>query len=67
MKPDEEERLKEYFWQLEKLIPNPPRGWEQNIKPCKWLKLIEERNQNYGGKEKTSRIIRQRSRKKKKD
>jgi hypothetical protein len=46
MKPDELERLKEYFWQLERMIPNPPKGWEQNIKPCKWLKIIKERQED---------------------
>ena len=42
MKPDEEEKLQEYFWKLESLIPNPPRDWEKNAKPCKWLKILKE-------------------------
>ena len=49
MKPDEEERLKEYFWKLEGMIPNPPRGWEQNMLPCKWAKILKERQESQGG------------------
>lgn len=44
--PTEQQRLEEYFWQLERLIPNPPRDWAKAAKPCKYLKLLEERKQN---------------------
>ena len=47
----EEERLQEYFWQLERLIPNPPKDWAKVAKPCKYLKLLEERKQNNASKE----------------
>ena len=47
----EEERLQEYFWQLERLIPNPPKDWAKAAKPCKYLKLLEERKQNNASKE----------------
>jgi hypothetical protein len=67
MKPDEYERLQEYFWKLESLIPNPPRGWEKNAKPCKWLKILEEQRISNGGKEKTSGPLRQHPRKARKD
>jgi len=41
--PTEKERLEEYFWQLERLIPNPPRDWAKSARPCKWAKILEER------------------------
>jgi hypothetical protein len=46
MKPEEQARLEEYFWKLEGLIPNPPKNWLGNVKECKWLKIIQERNKN---------------------
>ena len=44
--PTEQERLQEYFWQLERLIPNPPRDWAKSARSCKWAKIIEERKNN---------------------
>ncbi len=44
--PTEQERLQEYFWQLERLIPNPPRDWAKSARPCKWAKIIEEKKNN---------------------
>jgi hypothetical protein len=45
----EADRLQKYFWDLEKLIPNPPKNWAVNSKPCKWLKLLEERKSTSSG------------------
>ena len=41
--PTEQERLEEYFRQLESLIPNPPRDWAKASRPCKWDKILKER------------------------
>jgi predicted secreted protein len=46
--PSEAERLERYFWELERIMPNPPRDWAKSAKPCKYLKLLEERKQNNG-------------------
>lgn len=43
MDSDEEARLDEYFWRLALAIPDPPPGWEKNIKPCKWDKILRDR------------------------
>ena len=43
--PTEQERLEEYFRQLESLIPNPPRDWAKASRPCKWAKILEEKKQ----------------------
>jgi hypothetical protein len=45
----EADRLQKYFWDLEKLIPNPPKNWAVNSKPCKWFKLLEERKLTSSG------------------
>ena len=42
----EADRLQKYFWDLEKLIPEPPRNWAVNAKPCKWKKLLEEKDKS---------------------
>jgi hypothetical protein len=42
--PTEEERLQNYFWELERILPNPGKDWAKSAKPCKWLKIIEEKN-----------------------
>jgi predicted secreted protein len=47
--PTEAERLQEYFWQLQRLIPSPPKDWAKAAKPCKYLKLLEERKLQNGG------------------
>lgn len=47
--PTDKERLEEYFWQLERLIPNPPRDWAKSARPCKWAKILEERKNNPDG------------------
>jgi hypothetical protein len=39
----DEERLQDYFWKLEELIPNPYRGWGKCVRPCKWERIIKER------------------------
>jgi hypothetical protein len=39
----DEDRLNEYFWNLEKTIPNPFKGWEKDVRPCKWQRIIKER------------------------
>jgi hypothetical protein len=46
MTHQEQARLEEYFWRLEGLIPNPPKNWLGNVKECKWLKIIQERNKD---------------------
>jgi hypothetical protein len=48
-RPTEQERLQEYFWQLERLIPNPPRDWAKSARPCKWAKILKEREDNPDG------------------
>jgi hypothetical protein len=47
--PTEQERLEEYFWKLESLIPNPPRDWAKSARPCKWAKILEEKKNNPDG------------------
>lgn len=47
--PTEQERLQEYFWQLERLIPNPPRDWAKSARPCKWAKMLKEKKDNPDG------------------
>jgi hypothetical protein len=47
--PTEEERLEQFFWKLEGMIPMPPSNWAANAKPCKWAKLLEERKKNPDG------------------
>jgi len=39
----EAQRLQDYFWKLEKLIPNPGPNWARSAKPCKYAKILEER------------------------
>jgi hypothetical protein len=39
----DEDRLQDYFWKLEKLIPNPYRDWGKCVRPCKWQRIIKER------------------------
>jgi hypothetical protein len=39
----DEERLQDYFWKLEELIPNPYRDWAKCVRPCKWERIIKER------------------------
>lgn len=41
--PTDEERLADYFWKLEELIPNPGNDWAKAAKPCKWERIIKER------------------------
>jgi hypothetical protein len=41
--PTDEERLADYFWKLEELIPNPGNNWAKAAKPCKWERIIKER------------------------
>ena len=42
----EAQRLQDYFWQLEKLIPNPGPNWARSAKPCKYARILEERKQH---------------------
>jgi hypothetical protein len=44
--PTEQERLENYFWQLELMIPNPPRDWAKAARPCKWAKILKENKDN---------------------
>jgi hypothetical protein len=39
----DEERLQDYFWKLETLIPNPCMNWAKSVRPCKWERIIKER------------------------
>jgi hypothetical protein len=43
----EEQRLLDYFWKLESLIPNPPKDWAKSAKSCKWQKILDERKKGY--------------------
>ena len=48
--PTEEDRLHQYFFELNRLIPNPPKDWAKAAKPCKWAKILKERkNKNPDG------------------
>lgn len=47
--PTEQERLEEYFWKLQGMIPMPPKNWAANVKPCRWAKILEERKNNPDG------------------
>jgi hypothetical protein len=38
-----EDRLQDYFWKLETLIPNPYKDWAKVARPCKWERIIKER------------------------
>jgi hypothetical protein len=42
-RPSDEDRLQDYFWKLEKLIPNPYRDWAKAIRPCKWDRILKQR------------------------
>jgi len=63
----DEERLEQYFADLRRLIPNPPKNWEKNVRPCKWEAILKERQNNNGRKEETSGTVRKHSRKARKD
>jgi hypothetical protein len=39
----DEDRLQDYFWKLETLIPNPYKDWAKTVRPCKWERIIKER------------------------
>jgi hypothetical protein len=41
--PSDQQRLENYFWELERLIPNPGKDWAKAAKPCKWAKILKER------------------------
>ena len=43
--PTDAERLERYFMELQRVIPNPGRDWAKTAKPCKYLKLLEERKE----------------------
>jgi hypothetical protein len=45
----DQDRLEEYFWQLESLIPNPPRDWAKAAKPCRWDKILKEKEKALNG------------------
>lgn len=40
---NEQERLEQFFWELESKIPNPPSDWAKAAKPCKYKRILEER------------------------
>jgi hypothetical protein len=42
-----EERLQDYFWKLEELIPNPYKDWAKAVRPCKWERIIKERQNKH--------------------
>jgi hypothetical protein len=42
MNSTEHQRLLDFFWKLESLIPNPPKDWAKSAKPCKWDKILKE-------------------------
>jgi hypothetical protein len=47
--PTEQQRLEEYFWKLEGMIPMPPNNWAANVKPYKWDKILKEQKNNPNG------------------
>ena len=47
--PTEEERLENYFCELYRLIPEPPKDWEKLARPCRWAKMLEEKKNNPNG------------------
>jgi hypothetical protein len=47
------DRLERYFTELHRIMPNPGRDWAKSAKPCKYLKLLEERKNNNGRQEET--------------
>jgi len=47
--PTEEERLDKYFDMLRREFPNPPKDWEKNMRPCKWAKILEEKDKDPDG------------------
>lgn len=48
MDSSEQQRLENYFWQLESKIPNPPKDWAKAAKPCKYLKILKEKKNTNG-------------------
>jgi hypothetical protein len=46
----DEDRLQDYPWNLEKIIPNPDKGWEEGVRPCKWKKLAKLQENKYANK-----------------
>jgi len=47
--PTEEDRLYTYFSLLSTLIPNPQNNWGASAKPCRWLKLLKEKQKFLDG------------------
>jgi len=47
--PTDQDRLDKYFWDLERVLPNPYKDWARATKPCKWLKIIKERQKFLDG------------------
>jgi hypothetical protein len=47
--PSDQQRLENYFWELERLIPNPGKDWAKAAKPCKWAKILKEKANRKGG------------------
>jgi hypothetical protein len=39
----DQQRLNDYFWKLEQLIPNPYKDWAKSARPCKWDRMLKER------------------------
>lgn len=39
----DQERLEDFFWNLERIMPNPPRDWAKTARPCKWDRILKER------------------------
>jgi hypothetical protein len=42
-----EEHLQDYSWKLEALIPNPYKDWTKGVRPCKWERIIKERQNKH--------------------
>ena len=42
----EAERLEQYFYQLAKQIPEPPKNWAVNAKECRWAKILQEKKKS---------------------
>jgi len=44
LKYQDEQRLRAYFRRIAAEIPAPPRDWQKGAKPCKWKKILEEKD-----------------------
>ena len=41
---EEKRRFEKFFEDLERLIPNPPKGWEKKVQPSKYDNFSSKRS-----------------------